>query len=153
MCVWLRLSDPRTQNNIEINIIYPAIYFNVTIGPKVVPKLRAAELAITMMTTTTMVMLMTRIMTSINSQHATHHWWQGSWPNMKPTWSRQDPGGSMLAPWTLLSGIIGLTRQPMWVSRMFHVAGVLRQPMPYTRNANIIEPNVWSPKAYVWPLD
>ena len=119
----------------------------------IVPKLRAAELAITMMTTTTMVMLMTRIMTSINSQHATHHWWQGSWPNMRPTWSRQDPGGPMLAPWTLLSGIIGLTRQPMWVSRMFHVAGVLRQPMPYTRNANIIEPNVWSPKAYVWPLD
>ena len=32
--------------------------------------------------------------------------------NMGPTWGRQDPGGPMLAPWTLLSGIYDLSVTP-----------------------------------------
>ena len=30
---------------------------------------------------------------------------------MGPTWGQQDPGGPMLAPWTLLSGINGLVQE------------------------------------------
>ena len=43
--------------------------------------------------------------------------------NMRPIWSRQDPGGPMLAPWTLLSGFLIVPKHRIkldWYAKVLH---------------------------------